>query len=227
MKYLFEVIFKIMKKLLTLAVLALFFLLSGCLPEQEMYENMSVEEVIQWFEDQDKYVITFVGFSGAGYERPDSLLEIATQILDDYEAENTILNIGATPDGIGLVYALGFGKKMTTTGIVSTQALEYDAKASPLCQHVFYIEDDSWGGFKEGTDILSPTSTAMIEVSDEVIGIGGGAVARDELMAAKALGKKVRFYDLEMNHQTAIEKAESKGNPAPTDFKGEAARAME
>ncbi len=216
-----------MKKLPILVVLALFFSLAGCFPEQEVHENMPVEEVIQWFEDQDKYVITFVGFSGAGYERPDSLLEIVTGILDEYDSEKTILNIGATPEGIGLVYALGFGKKMTTTGIVSTQALEYDAKASPLCQHVFYIEDDSWGGYKEGTEILSPTSTAMIEVSDEIIGIGGGAVARDELMAAQALGKKVRFYDLEMNHQTAIDKAESKGNPKPTDFRGEAAKAMD
>lgn len=216
-----------MKKMPTLAVLGLFFLLAGCLPEQEVHENMPVEEVIQWFEDQDKYVITFVGFSGAGYERPDSLLEIATEILDDYDAENTILNIGATPEGIGLVYALGFGKNMTTTGIVSTQALEYDARPSPLCEHVFYIEDDSWGGFKEGEEILSPTSTAMIEVSDEVIGIGGGAVARDELRAAKARGKKVRFFALEMNHQTAIDKAESKGKSAPTDFRGEAEKAME
>lgn len=216
-----------MKNLPILAVLALFVLLTGCFPEQEVHENMPVEEVIQWFEDQDKYVVTFVGFSGAGYEHVDSLIEIASVVLGRFDADKTIVNIGATPDGIGLVYATAFANKMTTTGIVSTQALEYDAKASPLCQHVFYIEDDSWGGYKEGTEILSPTSTAMIQVSDEVIGIGGGAVARDELMAAKALGKKVTFYDLEMNHQIAIDKAKSKGNPAPTDFKGEAAKVME
>ena len=58
---------------------------------------------------------------------------------------------------------------------------------------MFFVKDASWGGFIEGTERLSPTSTAMVEVSDRLVAIGGGDVARDELIAAKRAGKDVRF----------------------------------
>lgn len=48
-------------------------------------------------------------------------------------------------------------------------------------------------GLIEGSDRLSPTSTAMVENSDVLIGIGGGEIGRDELLAAKRSGKEVRF----------------------------------
>ena len=84
------------------------------------------------------------------------------------------------------------------------------------------MKDATWGGFTEGSDRLSPTSTAMVENSDILIGIGGGSVARDELTAAKRLGKEVRFIPADMNHQKAREKAKKKGLLAPTSFGGTA-----
>ena len=87
-----------------------------------------------------------------------------------------------------------------TTGIVSTQALKYDAAPSPFVDEVFYIEDETWGGLKDGTEVLSPTSTALITVSDEIIGIGGGEVARDEIRVGQKLNKTIRFYPADMNH---------------------------
>ena len=62
------------------------------------------------------------------------------------------------------------------------------------------MEDATWGGLVEGGDRLSPTSTAMVENSDIMIGIGGDEIGRDELMAAKRLGKEVRFSPADMNH---------------------------
>ena len=59
-----------------------------------------------------------------------------------------------------------------------------------------------------------------------VVGIGGGAVARDELLAAKATGKKVQFWPAEFCHDKAIEKARKKGLPMPTDFSGAASNAL-
>ena len=186
----------------------------------------SVEEVIAFFAAQNKTVLTFTGYSGAGYEDETAMLTIAADILDQHDPARTIVNIGATPDGIGAVYPLAREKGFATTGIVSTQAREYDAALSPCVQQVFYIEDDTWGGVLESTGQLSPTSSAMVAVSDIMIGIGGGEVTRDELLAAQAAGKTVRFFPADMNHQKALEKAQKKGLPAPTDFSGAASKAF-
>lgn len=82
------------------------------------------------------------------------------------------------------------------------------------------------GGFVKETKDLSPTSKAIVESSDILIGIGGGEVARDELVAAKRLGKKVRFYPADMNHRKARESAKKKKLPEPTDFRGAAGAAF-
>jgi shikimate kinase len=66
----------------------------------------------------------------------------------------------------------------------------------------------------------------MVENSDVMIAIGGGEVARDELTAAKRSGKRVEFIPADMNHQVAREKAQKKGQPPPTDFRGAAATAF-
>jgi hypothetical protein len=87
---------------------------------------------------------------------------------------------------------------------------------------VFYVKDASWGGLVPGTTTLAPTSEAMVAVSQVLIAIGGGDVARDELLAARRLGKRVSFVPADMNHRLALDKAASKGEPAPTDFRGSA-----
>jgi len=182
----------------------------------------TVQEIRAFFEKENKKVLTFAGYSGAGYEDEALMLGHAERILAEFDPAKTIVNAGATPDGIGSVYKLAKQKGFMTTGIVSTQAKQYSAELSPYVDNVFYVEDSSWGGFIEGTEKLSPTSEAMVENSDVIIGIGGGEVARDEMIVAKRLGKEVRFIPADMNHQKAVEKAQKKGLPAPTDFKGAA-----
>lgn len=180
----------------------------------------TVGDIRAFFEHENKKVLTFAGYSGAGYEDEASMLGHAERVLTEFDSAKTIVNAGATPDGIGAIYKLAKQKGFMTTGIVSTQAKQYNAELSPYVDHVFYVEDSSWGGFIEGTERLSPTSEAMVENSDIIIGIGGGEVARDEMIAAKRLGKEVRFIPADMNHQKTIEKAQKKGLPVPTDFKG-------
>jgi hypothetical protein len=189
-------------------------------------KDASVDDIRTFFKSQNKEVITFLGYSGAEYEDKMAMLEKAGLILDEFVASETIVNIGATPEGIGAVYELAKRKGFKTTGIVSTQAKKYSAALSPCVDYVFYVEDDTWGGFLKGSDRLSPTSTAMVENSDVLIGIGGGEVARDELLAAKRSGKAVRFIPADMNHQKAREKAQKKGLPAPTTFGGAAGEAF-
>jgi transaldolase len=65
------------------------------------------------------------------------MLEKAGHILDEFDPSKTIVNIGATPEGIGAVYELAKRRGFTTTGIVSTQAKKYDAELSPCVDYVF------------------------------------------------------------------------------------------
>ena len=73
---------------------------------------------------------------------------------------------------------------------------------------------------------MSPTSSAIVYSSDALVGIGGGEVARDELIAARRAGKPMTFIPADMNHQLAREKARRKGQPEPTEFGGAAAAAL-
>ena len=189
-------------------------------------EQATVEQIVEYFASQDKRVVTFVGYSGAGYEDKQAMLTAAQQILEGLAPADTIVNIGATPDGIGSVYELAVQREFVTTGIVSTQAREYDAEISSCVSRVFYVEDEAWGGLIDGGERLSPTSEAMVAVSDLMVGIGGGDVARDELLGAKSRGRQVRFIAADMNHAVAIEKAAKRGLPRPTDFSGTASQAF-
>src|SRR5215472_12071910 len=185
-------------------------------------KSATVEELAAFFKGKQKAVLTFVGYSGAGYEDEAWMLKEAERVLGEYDPAKTIVNIGATPEGIGAVYELAKRKGFLTTGIVSSQARQYNVKLSPYVDYAFYVEDSAWGGLMSGTEELSPTSKAMVENSDVIIGIGGEEVARDELIAGKRLGKTVRFIPAEMNHQKARESARKKKLPEPTDFRGAA-----
>src|SRR5215831_91642 len=185
-------------------------------------KSATVEEIAAFFKGKQKAVLTFVGYSGAGYEDEAWMLKQAERFLGEYDPAKTIVNIGATPEGIGAVYELAKRKGFLTTGIVSSQARQYNVKLSRYVDYAFYVEDSAWGGLVPGTEELSPTSKAMVENSDVIIGIGGGEVARDELLAARRSGKKVHFIPADMNHQKARESARKKKLPEPTDFRGAA-----
>jgi hypothetical protein len=181
------------------------------------------EEVRAFFIGKRMQVLTFLGYSGAEYENKPRMIEQATQILGEFDPESTIVNIGATAAGIGAVYEVAKRKGFTTSGIVSTQAKESNATLSPCVDIVFFVRDATWGGLLSGTEVLSPTSTAMVENSDVVVAIGGGEIARDELTVAKQAAKRVEFIPADMNHEIAREKALTRGEPPPTDFRGAAA----
>ena len=185
-------------------------------------KEATLAEVRDFFKQQGKTVVTLLGYSGAGYEDEGALTREVQSIFARYDPKTTIVNIGATTEGIGRVYELAKQRGFSTTGIVSTQARDYKATLSPCANIVFFVEDATWGGFIEGTQRLSPTSTAMVDVSDRLVAIGGGEVTRDELTAAKRAGKTVTFIPADMNHRIAIEKAHKKGQAPPTDFRGAA-----
>lgn len=206
-----------------ICALALFFasIVQAC-EKPSIVREGSTEEIRAYFKAKNMKVLTFLGYSAAEYENKPAMLKQAARILGEFEPKTTIVNIGATPEGIGAVYEAAKRMGFLTTGIVSTQAKENKVKLSPCVDVVFYVKDATWGGFVPGTERLSPTSMAMIENSDVTVAIGGGEVARDELVTAKRLGKQIRFIPADMNHGIARERARKRNQPVPTDFRGAA-----
>lgn len=186
----------------------------------------TLAEIRHFFEQQHKTVLTFVGYSGAGYQDPEAMTRIAASVLDGYDPANTLVNIGATLAGIGAVYELARERGFITTGIASTRAKKDQTELSPFVDHVFFVEDETWGGINESSGQLSPTSTAMVENSDIMIAIGGGSIGRDEMLAAKRLNKDVRYFPADMDHGRAISKAKKKGLPVPENFSGAVSEAF-
>ena len=167
-------------------------------------------------------VLTFVGYSGAGYEDPAALRAAAEDVLATQDPARTMINIGGTAAGIGEVYELAKGRGFRTLGIVSTLARDSGEPLSPCVDQVFFVHDASWGGRLPGSARLSATSAAIVANSRAVVGIGGGEVARDEMLGARAAGKPVRYVPADMNHRIARDKARAKGLPEPSDFRGAA-----
>ena len=180
----------------------------------------TVEAIRDYFQKRNMTVITFLGYSAADYEDKVAMLKRAEEVLSGLDPARTIVNIGATIDGIGAVYALAKQKGFETVGIVSSQARASNATLAPCAGTVFFVEDESWGGMLTGTNTLSPTSTTLVSVSDRIVAIGGGDIARDEFNAARRLGKKAEFFPADMNHEIARARAARNKQPSPTDFRG-------
>lgn len=183
--------------------------------------KMTPEKALAFFSTQRKTILTFLGFS-AGYENEDEMLQVVHVILSGHSPETTLINIGATAGGIGAAYPLAKSLGFSTTGIVSTKALDDGAVISEAVDHICFIADEQWGGKLPGSDKLSPTSKTMVDCSDVLFGIGGGEISRDEMVAAREAGKPVYFYPAEVEHAWAIQRAEKLGLPPPNSFWGEA-----
>lgn len=175
---------------------------------------------IAFLKSRGKHVLTFLGYSTAGYEDPVAMLEAAAGVLRDADPDRTLVNSGATPMGIGAVYPLAHRMGFETAGIVSRLARERGVAPSAGVDHVMFIDDDRWGGWDDERGALSPTSQAMVGASDEVVCIGGGRVARDELAAAREAGIPWRFIAADFDHDRSRTQALERGDPPPGDFRG-------
>jgi hypothetical protein len=183
--------------------------------------NMSPAGTQAFFKSLRKPVLTFFGYS-VDYENLEAMLAIARKGLSKIPPQTVLVNIGATASGIGAIYPLAKAMGFTTTGIVSSVAAGNMENISESVDHVCFVADTQWGGKVKGTDRLSPTSQAMVACSNVLVAIGGGEVTRDELMAAKTLGKPVYFYPAEVSHRHLIQRANKRNEPPPASFWGAA-----
>lgn len=177
------------------------------------------QEAIRAIRRAGHRVVTFVGFSAAGYEDQAHVERAIADILAELDPQSVLICSGATEEGVGVVYALAMKRGFSTIGIVSAVAETEGARFSDSVRTIYAIDDAQWGG-RTSNGTLSPTSTAMVGAADEIVAIGGGDIARDEIEAAIAAGKPVRYVAADMNHAAALEKARRKGEVAPKEFKG-------
>lgn len=201
----------------------------GCAGRPELREA-DAPAVVAAVRARGLQVLGFVGYSGAGYQDDAAMQALAARILDAEDPARVLVLAGGTAEGIGAVYALAKARGFATLGIVSTLARDQGVPLSPCADLVFFVPDASWGGLQPGADgepaRLSPTSQAMVGTADRFVAIGGGEIARDELLAARALGRPVQFHAADMQHAAAIDKACRQGAPAPMDFRGAAHAAL-
>jgi hypothetical protein len=186
---------------------------------------MTPSETKTFFDSLGKQVVTLIGYS-MDYENSEAMLQKVETVLSDYDPDRTIINIGGTKGGIGAAYPIAKARGFTTTAIVSTCAVEWLDDISPSVDHICFVEDSQWGGKLPDSNQLSPTSQAMVSCSHIIIGIGGGMISRDEMLAGRDLGKPVYFYPAERNHQYMIRRAQKRNLDPPKSFWGEAHEAF-
>ena len=183
--------------------------------------EMTPSEALAFFKSQGKTVVTFLGYS-VDYENEKAMLKIAEDVLAGYSPATSSINIGATSGGAGAIYPIAKTMGFTTTGIVSNLAIQYLDDISIAVDHVCFVMDSQWGGKLPNSNDLSPTSQAMVVCSDIFVGVGGGEISRDEMIAGREQGKPVHFYPAEINHEYWIRRAQKTNLPPPDSFWGAA-----
>lgn len=161
----------------------------------------------QFFASRAKHVLYFAGYGELGYEQIEEFRNVARTVLNERPAHTVLVHAGTLlrlggHDGIAEIYRLAKEIGMETSGIHPSIAMDFAEthRVSPWCDHVFFVEDRTWGGFVDGTNRLSPTLRLHLTVSDEMVVIGGGKHAADELRAFAGAGKQVRYFPAEMNY---------------------------
>jgi len=180
-----------------------------------------------------KHVIYFAGYGELGYEQEGRVRRVAAQTLAGRPASGllvhsgTLLRVGGHC-GIAEVYSLARELGIETSGIHPSIAMGFadTHRVSPYCGHVFFVEDVTWGGFLPGSMTPSPTLQLHLEVSHEVVVIGGGKHAADELRAFVSNGKQVRYFPAEMNHSSTRDFCQREGHTI-RDMRGAAHAAWE
>ena len=172
----------------------------------------STGEIRRFFESRDKHVISFAGFGELGYEEDGIVERIVGEVVAPWQPEQLIANCGTLlrvggEDGIARVYRVARSLGIETTGIHPGIALEFAAthRVSPDEDTAFFVADATWGGLLADGRLPSPTLAMILEVSDELVVIGGGKHAADELRTFWQRGKPVRYFPAEMNRRATRE----------------------
>lgn len=177
---------------------------------------------------RNKHVLYFAGYGELGYEEEGIVRSVAHHVLREWATDTVLVHSGTLmrlggQDGIAEVYRVARELGIETTGIHPSIAMEFadTHRVSPDCDHVFFVKDNTWGGFLDDRGQRSPTLDVHLQVSDELIVIGGGKHAADELQAFIDCGKPVRYFPAEMNYAATMQWTKGAGLTM-ADFRGAA-----
>jgi hypothetical protein len=172
----------------------------------------------RFFEGLRAHVVCFSGYGELGYQQDGVVKEVAAGVLADWAPRDLIVLTGTLlrtggQDGIAAVYEFARERGIRTAGIHPSAAQRFweTHRVSPWCDDVFFVEDGSWGGYLEGGSQPSPTLRVHLSVADELVVIGGGKHAADELKAFVEHGRRVRYFAAQMHHLTTQEWARGAG----------------
>jgi hypothetical protein len=162
--------------------------------------------VADFFFRRHKRVIYFAGYSELGYQDIGGVRRLAHDVLRR-QATSAVLVLCCSllrmngQDGIAEVYPIAKELGFETAGIHPSVAKRFGDthRVSPHCDHAFFVADDTWGGYLAETEVPSETLRLQLAVSDEMVIIGGGKHAADEMRAFSAANKKVYYFPANMN----------------------------
>jgi hypothetical protein len=164
-------------------------------------------EIRRYFAQERKRVISFAGFAELGYEDPTVVARVAQEVLDPHRPEDIVVNSGTLlrvggENGIAEIYELAKERGIATTGIHPSVALSFadTHRVSPCVDRAFFVVDETWGGLLPSGK-PSATLAVILDVTDELIVVGGGKHAADELLAFSKNRKAVRYFPARMNRR--------------------------
>jgi hypothetical protein len=185
-------------------------------------------EICRFFELNKKHVLTFAGFGELGYEDISHVENIIRNEICRWKPNEILVNSGTLlrvggQEGIAIVYRLAKESGIETCGIHPSISLKWadTHPVSPFADHVFFVEDSTWGGYLDDHFEPSPTLKVLLKVTDELIVIGGGKHAADEISAFLQNGKLVKYFPAQMNHLVTKEWCKKSGVDIP-DLNGAA-----
>ncbi len=189
--------------------------------EQFATEPTSAESIIKQIKALEKKVFTLFGYSQLEYQDKNYVMDLIREELKTLDPKTTIINIGATEEGIGAAYEIAKEMGFMTIGVASTLALQYSGKFSKFVDRIYIANDPYWGGKVPGTERLAETTRIYLQVSDVISAYGGGENTAAILREGKKLGMDVRYKPALMN-KAVMAKLNKGKDPESFDLNGAA-----
>lgn len=172
----------------------------GALP-QIRYEGLStVGDVRNAIAPSGEKIITLGGLSQHA-DKADLLSLVRRELakIPAKQRSGYVVNMRGTPDGIGEAYTVAKKMGFKTAGIISSQGRDLlGLKATRNIDTLVIVKDSAWGGARSGASVssfddLTPTSKAVVGVSDQMLYVGSGEASGAELHVASELGIPVEL----------------------------------
>lgn len=159
------------------------------------------------------YCVTFIGYSGLGYDDPEALKATMKSELErcmrEHPDKQIVVVCGGTSVGIGAVYDVvaddaTLRQNIKCIGIVSELASEEDLVKDKQDFKVGIVRvpdpDKSWQTkWTEGDKKYQAMNYPAYEYGGEILGFGAGGVGHEEVEDAKEIGIEIKLFPSKPN----------------------------